>query len=144
MVKKVKNDQKLKSSGTQNTCTHAKRTHTQINKKTKQWDALQRRKVGWLGLNWNTGCDIVACLSPWRIIILLPGTCTVWMDAACRESGLVLAQMWCMFVVVAGSLRVLLPCVRAGAFVRAYLMLTLIWTVGSHFFSYYYFSSFFL
>ena len=40
-----------------------------------------------------------------------------------------------MFVVVAGSLRVLLPCVHAGAFVRAYLMLTLIWTVGSHFFS---------
>ena len=43
--------------------------------------------------------------------------------------------MWCMFVVVAGSLRVLLPCVCVGAFVRAYLMLTLIWTVGSHFFS---------
>ena len=40
-----------------------------------------------------------------------------------------------MFVVVAGSLRVLLPCVCVGAFVRAYLMLTLIWTVGSHFFS---------
>ena len=40
-----------------------------------------------------------------------------------------------MFVVVAGSLRVLLPCVYVGAFVRAYLMLTLIWTVGSHFFS---------
>ena len=40
-----------------------------------------------------------------------------------------------MFVVVAGSLRVLLPCVRVGAFVCAYLMLTLIWTVGSHFFS---------
>ena len=34
-----------------------------------------------------------------------------------------------MFVVVAGSLRVLLPCVRVGAFVCAYLMLTLIWTV---------------
>ena len=33
------------------------------------------------------------------------------------------------------SLRVLLPCVRVGAFVCAYLMLTLIWTVGSHFFS---------
>ena len=29
-----------------------------------------------------------------------------------------------MFVVVAGSLRVLLPCVRVGAFVCAYLMLT--------------------
>ena len=40
-----------------------------------------------------------------------------------------------MFVVVAGSLRVLLPCVCVGAFVRAYLMLTLIWTFGSHFFS---------
>ena len=40
-----------------------------------------------------------------------------------------------MFVIVAGSLRVLLPCVRVGAFVCAYLMLTLIWTVGSHFFS---------
>ena len=40
-----------------------------------------------------------------------------------------------MFVVVAGSLRVLLPCVRVGAFVCAYLTLTLIWTVGSHFFS---------
>ena len=40
-----------------------------------------------------------------------------------------------MFVVVAGSLHVLLPCVRVGAFVCAYLMLTLIWTVGSHFFS---------
>ena len=41
-----------------------------------------------------------------------------------------------MFVVVAGSLRVLLPCVRVGgAFVCAYLMLTLTWTVGSHFFS---------
>ena len=40
-----------------------------------------------------------------------------------------------MFVVVAGSLRVLLPCVRVGAFVCAYLMLTLIWTAGSHFFS---------
>ena len=40
-----------------------------------------------------------------------------------------------MFVVVAGSLRALLSCVRVGAFVRAYLMLTLIWTVGSHFFS---------
>ena len=40
-----------------------------------------------------------------------------------------------MFVVVTGSLRVLLPCVYVGAFVRAYLMLTLIWTVGSHFFS---------
>ena len=40
-----------------------------------------------------------------------------------------------MFVIVAGSLRVLLPCVHAGAFVRAYLMLMLIWTVGSHFFS---------
>ena len=40
-----------------------------------------------------------------------------------------------MFVVVAGSLRVLLPCVCVGAFVRAYLMLTLFWTVGSHFFS---------
>ena len=34
------------------------------------------------------------------------------MDAACRESGLVWAQMWCMFVVVAGSLRVLLLCLR--------------------------------
>ena len=43
--------------------------------------------------------------------------------------------MGCMFVVVAGSLRVLLPCVCVGAFVCAYLMLTLIWTVGSHFFS---------
>ena len=40
-----------------------------------------------------------------------------------------------MFVVVGGSLRVLLPCVRVGAFVCAYLMITLIWTVGSHFFS---------
>ena len=40
-----------------------------------------------------------------------------------------------MFVVVAGSLRALLSCVRVGAFVRAHLMLTLIWTVGSHFFS---------
>ena len=38
-----------------------------------------------------------------------------------------------MFVVVGGSLRVLLLCVCAGAFVRAYLMLTLICTVGSHF-----------
>ena len=50
-----------------------------------------------------------------------------------------------MFVIVAGSLRVLLPCVRVGAFVCAYLMLTLIWTVGSHFFSLIIiFSSFFL
>ena len=38
-----------------------------------------------------------------------------------------------MFVVVGGSLRVLLLRVRAGAFVRACLTLTLIWTVDSHF-----------
>ena len=50
-----------------------------------------------------------------------------------------------MLVVVGGSLRVLLPCVRAGAFVRTYLMLTLTWIVGSHFFSLIIiFSSFFL
>ena len=36
-------------------------------------------------------------------------------------------------LVVAGSLHVLLLCVRVGAFVRAYLMLTLIWTIASHF-----------
>ena len=49
-----------------------------------------------------------------------------------------------MFVVVAALLRVLLPGVRTGAFVRAFLMLTLIWTVGSHFVSLAIFSSFFL
>ena len=38
-----------------------------------------------------------------------------------------------MFVAVGGSLRVLLLCVRAGGFVRACLILTLIMTVGSHF-----------
>ena len=38
------------------------------------------------------------------------------------------------------SLRVLLPCVRAGAFVHAYLMLTLILTVGSLLF-FFFFSS---
>ena len=44
-----------------------------------------------------------------------------------------------MFVVVGGSLCVLLPRVRTGAFVRACLMLALIWTVGLHFFSPFFF-----
>ena len=38
-----------------------------------------------------------------------------------------------------GSLGVLLPCVRTGAFVRASLVLTLMWTVGSHFIFYFFY-----
>ena len=74
---------KLTPSPRTHTHTHS-RTHTHTHTLTHT-----RRKVGWLGLNWNTGCDITWCLSPWSRIISLPGTCTVSMDAACRESGLV-------------------------------------------------------
>ena len=59
------------------------------------------------------------CLMQFRCLGLLA---VVWTDVVCCESRLVWMQMWCVFVVVGGSLRVLLRCVPAPVLLFALVL----------------------
>ena len=57
---------------------------------------------------------------PWGRANSLPGACAVWTDAVCRKSRLAWVQMWDMFEVVGGPLRV--PLLRVLALVLSFAL----------------------